>query len=243
MPILGILGTIWGLASVFTFGWSVYDIISTGEWRDWSLFDWIVNIGFQLFLLWPIFKGVKAAGTAVSAAGGTLSRLLEKVPLLGKIATWIWAIKTAFKTFYDLYLMKWFTKGGILYELGNAARGLLNLVRKHPILFVALMLLSSVADGVFSHIYQLWGDLTMRAANAAFEAVSAAMDRNGYTNPIYEAIDILSGSKSTLPACFTAIWGAVGASECIGMIITTFQYIALLKSMQLGYRLYGKNGV
>lgn len=242
MPI-GVLGLAFGLLSLVGFGVSLEQIIATGSWRDWTMFDWIVNIGLQLFLLFPIFKLVKLVGTTAALSAGWLARLASKIPLIGTIATWLWAGKTALKTFYELYMMKWFTKGGIFFELGSLAGFFLKLFKKHPILVFALVLLSSLADGVFSGIYQLWGDISIRAANAAFEAISKMMSEGGYGDPISETVAILSGSKSSLPPCFTSIWGAVGASECFGLVITTFQYMALLSSIRVGYRLYGKSGV
>ena len=70
--------------------------------------------------------------------------------------------------------------------------------------------------------------------------VSNALREGGYGNPISDSIAIMTGAKSSLPPCFTAIWGAVGASQCIGLIVTTFQYLALLSALRTGYRLYGK---
>lgn len=243
MPIMAVLGSLVGILGFVGFTVSVGQVIATGEWRDWSLFDWIVNIGFMVFMLYPIAQVGTLTGKLVAFVGGSLVKLLSKVPLLSKIVDWLWAIKTAFKTFFDIYLMKWFVKGGIFYEIAHGVQTLLKFFTKHPILLFALMLMSSLAEGVASGLFQLWGDLSLRAANAAFEAVSRAMNDRGYGDPISESIAVLSGAKSTLPPCFTAIWGAVGASECIGLVVTTFQYLALFASLRVGYRLYGKNGV
>lgn len=243
MPIMAVLGGLVGILGFVGFTVSMGQVIASGEWRDWSLFDWILNIGFMVFMLYPIAQAGTITARLIAFIGGNLARLLSKVPLLSKIVDWLWAIKTAFKTFFDIYLMKWFVKGGIFYEIGNGVKTLLQFFTKHPILFFAMMLFSSLADGVASGLFQLWGDLSLRAANAAFEAVSKAMNDRGYGDPISESIAILNGSKSTLPPCFTAVWGAVGASECVGLVVTTFQYLALFASLRVGYRLYGKNGV
>ena len=243
MPIMAVLGGLVGILGFVGFTVSMGQVIVSGEWRDWSVFDWIVNIGFMLFMLYPIAQAGTLTARIVAFLGGTVARLLSRLPVLSKLVDWIWAIKTAFKTFYDIYLMKWFVKGGIFYEIGAGVQTLLKFFTKHPILLFAMMLFSSLADGVASGLFQLWGDLSLRASSAAFEAVSQAMQDRGYGDPISESIAILNGSKSNLPPCFTAIWGAVGASQCIGLVVTTFQYLALFASLRVGYRLYGKNGV
>lgn len=239
MGILGILGGALGLASVF---YSVGDIITSGSWRDWNLFDWIVNIGLSVLSLFPFVSTLPILGRLSALGFGWIGKLLAKLPLIGKIASWFWALKTGLKVFFDMYLMKWFIKGGWLYNLGKAVAQLVGQLRKPWVLF-GVLLLSSLADGIFARIFQLWGDISLRAANAAFEMVSNALREGGYGNPISDSIAIMTGAKSSLPPCFTAIWGAVGASQCIGLIVTTFQYLALLSALRTGYRLYGKNGV
>ena len=67
--------------------------------------------------------------------------------------------------------------------------------------------------------------------SVAYDRVGAIMDDAGYGDPIGDAVMILRGAKETLPPCFTAVWGLVGASECIGLIITTFQYMFLLAAL------------
>lgn len=243
MPIMAVLGGLVGILGFVGFTVSMGQVIASGEWRDWSLFDWIMNIGFAVFMLYPIAQTGTLVAKLAAFVGGTVVKLLSKVPLLSKLVEWIWAIKTALRVLYDAFFIKLFQKGGWFYEIGRGVKTLIGFFTKHPILFFALMLFSSLADGVASGLFQLWGDLSLRAANAAFEAVSQAMSDRGYGNPISESIAILNGSKSTLPPCFTAIWGAVGASECIGLVVTTFQYLALFASLRVGYRLYGKNGV
>lgn len=237
--ILGILGGVLGLGSLF---YSVGDILATGSWRDWGFFDWVVNVGLSVLSLYPFVSIMPLIGKIGALGFGWIGKLLAKMPLIGKIATWIWALKTGLKVFFDMYLMKWFVKGGWLYNIGKAVAQLVGQLRKPWVLF-GVLLLSSLADGIFSRIFQLWGDISLRAANAAFEMVSNALREGGYGNPISESIAIMTGAKSSLPPCFTAIWGAVGASQCIGLIVTTFQYLALLSALRTGYKLYGKNGV
>lgn len=239
---LGVLGIIGGIAGGLSFVYSLGDILASGAWKDWSLWQWIANIGQLLFCIFPFVSSIPMLGRVGAVVGGILAKLLAKIPLVGSIASWIWAGWHAVKVFFNLYLMKWFVKGGWLYEMGKAVAKLVQYCRKPWVLF-GLLLLSTFSDGILTRVFQLWGDLTMRAGSAAFEAVSRMMSEGGYGNPISESIAILTGAKSTLPPCFTAIWGAVGASQCIGLIVTTFQYIMLLSALRQGYKLYGKNGV
>ena len=61
MPVLALLGIVSGIVVA---GFSITDIITTGAWKDWSWFDWIVNIGFILLSLSPLigasFNALKA---------------------------------------------------------------------------------------------------------------------------------------------------------------------------------------
>lgn len=239
---LGILGLIGGIAGGLSFVYSLGDIMVSGAWKDWSLWQWVANIGQLIFCLFPFVSTLPLIGRLAAVSAGWIAKLLAKMPLLGKLVAWFWALKTGFKTFFDIYLMKWFVKGGWLFNMGKALAKLVEYCRKPWVLF-GMLLLSTFSDGILTRLFQLWGDITMRAANAAFEAVSRMMSQGGYGNPISESIAILTGAKSTLPPCFTAVWGAVGASQCIGLIVTTFQYLMLLSALRQGYKVYGKNGV
>lgn len=239
---LGILGLVGAVAGGISFVYSFGDIMVSGAWKDWSLWQWVANIGQLLFCLFPFVSQIPMIGRLAAIAVGWIAKLLSKLPLLGKLVTWIWALKTAFKTFFDLYLMKWFVKGGWLFNIGQGLAKLVQYMRKPWVLF-GMLLLSTFSDGILTRLFQLWGDITMRAANAAFEAVTKMMSEGGYGDPISQSIAILTGAKSTLPPCFTAMWGAIGASQCIGLIVTTFQYLMLLSALRQGYKVYGKNGV
>lgn len=239
---LGVLGLVGAVAGGISFVYSFGDIMVSGAWKDWSLWQWVANIGQLLFCLFPFVSQFPMIGRLAAIAVGWIAKLLSKLPLLGKLVTWIWALKTAFKTFFDLYLMKWFVKGGWLFNIGQGLAKLVQYMRKPWVLF-GMLLLSTFSDGILTRLFQLWGDITMRAANAAFEAVTKMMSEGGYGDPISQSIAILTGAKSTLPPCFTAMWGAIGASQCIGLIVTTFQYLMLLSALRQGYKVYGKNGV
>lgn len=239
---LGILGLVGAVAGGISFVYSFGDIMVSGAWKDWSLWQWVANIGQLLFCLFPFVSQFPMIGRLAAIAVGWIAKLLSKLPLLGKLVTWIWALKTAFKSFFDLYLMKWFVKGGWLFNIGQGLAKLVQYMRKPWVLF-GMLLLSTFSDGILTRLFQLWGDITMRAANAAFEAVTKMMSEGGYGDPISQSIAILTGAKSTLPPCFTAMWGAIGASQCIGLIVTTFQYLMLLSALRQGYKVYGKNGV
>lgn len=239
---LGILGLVGAVAGGISFVYSFGDIMVSGAWKDWSLWQWVANIGQLLFCLFPFVSQFPMIGRLAAISIGWIAKLLSKLPLLGKLVAWIWALKTAFKTFFDLYLMKWFVKGGWLFNIGQGLAKLVQYMRKPWVLF-GMLLLSTFSDGILTRLFQLWGDITMRAANAAFEAVTKMMSEGGYGDPISQSIAILTGAKSTLPPCFTAMWGAIGASQCIGLIVTTFQYLMLLSALRQGYKVYGKNGV
>ena len=117
-------------------------------WRDWNLFDWIVNIGLSVLALFPFVSTMPILGRICALGFGWIGKLLAKLPLIGKIASWLWALKTGLKVFFDMYLMKWFIKGGWLYNLGKAVAQLVGQLRKPWVLFTVL-LLSSLADGIF----------------------------------------------------------------------------------------------
>lgn len=221
-------------------GYSIYDIVSTGAWKSWGVLDWLANIGFTLLALNPIYKALKASVLVKSAVGGGLMAKLTKVPLIGSLCVWVWEITSGFRMMIYKMLHPLLRKGGFLYELGRTSKGFVTTLTKRPWLIAAMFFASSMVDGIFQRIYQLWGDLTMRAANVMFEQVGKIMQDKGFGNPISEAISILDGSRSTLPPCFTAVWGTVGASECIGLIITTFQYLFLIAALRQGYKIYGR---
>ena len=215
---LGLLGLLGGVAGFIGFSYSLADIVVSGAWRDWSLWQWVANIGQLLFCLLPFVNSIPMVGTLVAGLGGWIARLLSHLPLLGKLVTWIWSIKTALRVFWEMYLMRWFVKGGWLFNIGKAVAKLVQYCRKPWVLF-GMLLLSTLSDGIFTRLFQLWGDISLRAANAAFEAVSHAMSEGGYGNPISESIAILTGAKSSLPPCFTAIWGLWGLLLVSGLLL------------------------
>lgn len=235
--ILGALGAITAVLTIVTLGYNIYDIISTGSWQDWTLFDWICNIGLSALCIFPFFSAFRGATAAASVARGGILARLAYMPVIGHIYSLIWGIWHGLRIGIGYLVAPFFAAGGFLNKLGISF-ATLGLIIKKPWVLMGLMLLSLTADGIFRNFYQLWGDLSLRAASVALDRVSAIMSDNGYGDPIGSAVAIMRGSKEVLPSCFTAVWGLVGASECIGLIITTFQYMFLLSALLKGFRVY-----
>lgn len=238
MPVLATLGIILGIVVT---GYSITDIITTGAWRDWDWFDWLVNIGLVVIGLLPLIGGAFNALKALLVGGAfTAGKLAAMGGILGAIGSWIWAVKTAIKVAWTVMKSHWFAKGTFLYNIGWYMGKIIQYLRKPWVLF-GVLAASTMADGIGQRIYQLWGRLTMKAVDIAVSTFEGFASEQGL-NPIGDAIAIINDSKSSLPECFTAIWGAVGADVCIGLIISTFQYIMLYRAIREGYRLYGKFG-
>lgn len=238
MPVLAALGIILG---VVVTSYSITDIITTGAWKDWSWFDWIVNIGLVILGFAPLLGAAFNALRAILVGGAfTAGKLATMGGLIGKIATWIWAIKTAFSTWWAVCRKLLFAKGSFLYNVAWYMGRIVAYLKKPYVLF-GVLFVSTLADGIGQRIYQIWGRLSMKAVDIAISTFQSFADEQGL-NPVSQAVAIINDSKSSLPECFTAIWGAVGADVCIGLIISTFQYIMLYKAIREGYRLYGKFG-
>ena len=118
--------------------------------------------------------------------------------------------------------MKWFVKGGWLYNIGRAVAQLVML--RKPWVF-GVLLLSSLADGIFSRVFQIWGDISLRAANVAFEMVSRAMSEGGYGNPISDSIpDRCEVKSSSMLYCY------LGCCWCFRVIGITTSVLAFCPS-------------
>lgn len=234
--ILGVIGTVAGVATV---GNALINIISTGAWKSWGIGDWLFNIVCCVLAIWPFystFKGAAAVGTAVG--GGILGKLIG-IPVLGKIVGWVYGVYVIMKEAILLLINPFMTKGGFLWKIGQAIEKIGRGMMKHPWIAFGLLLSSQMFDGLMREIFQVYGDMSMRAASFMYENLSHIMSDKRYGDPISDAIAILDGSRSTLPPCFTAIWGAVGATECIGLIITTFQYLFLYAALVKGFKVAG----
>lgn len=238
---IGVLGTIVSVLTIVSLGYNIYDIISSGSWHDWTLFDWVCNIGLSALCLFPFFSAFRGASTAAAVARGGILAKLESLPILGKIFTWVWAIWHATRIGIGYILAPLFASGGFFNKMGIGL-ATLGLIIKKPWVLAGLFFLSMTADGIFRNFYQLWGELSLRATSVALDRISAIMSQNGYGDPIGSSIAIMRGAKEVLPPCFTAVWGLVGASECIGLIISTFQYMFLLAALLKGFRVYKTYG-
>lgn len=240
--VMAALGVLMTVTTVLGLGYSIYDIISTGSWREWGIFDWIMNIGLVAMSVWlhlPLLRNATAASTV--ARGGIFAKL-EAIPFLGKIFTLVWAIYHGFRVGIGYLIAPLFRKGGFFEKWGNVAATFGRIIKKHPWVLAGILFLSSFADGIFRHLYQLWGDASLKAASIAYDRVGAIMSEDGYGDPVGNAVAIIRGAKEVLPPCFTQVWGLVGASDCWGMIMMTFQYMFLLAALLKGYRLYERYG-
>ena len=227
--------TVLGLVSA---GVGIYDAISTGSWREWGVLDWLFNIAVCTLSIFPFFTAFRSASAASAVTRGGILARLENVPFIGKIVTWIWAITTTFKTIWSVVMAPLFREGGFLYKFGKAITSN-GKILKHPWVLFGLLLGSTFFDGILKTIFQGWNHLAMKAANLSFEVIGDIMDEDGI-DPIHDITVILVEGKSNLPECFTAIWGAVGAGDCFGLIMTTFQYAFLVTALRNGFRLYGR---
>lgn len=238
MPVLAALGL---LLSVVGVGYSVYDIISTGSWESWGFFDWVVNIGLILLAAFPLLGGVFTTLKGILVATGAGVGFFAKFAIVTKLVDWLWAIKTALKTSWVFAAAHWFSRGGFLWSIGRAMGTILRLLKK-PWVLGGVLFASTMADGIGQRIYQLWGQASLKAFDVMLSTFENFASESGIGNPVVEAANIIRGSKSALPECFTAIWGAVEADVCIGLVISTFQYCILLSAIAQGYRLYGRYG-
>ena len=238
--IWGILGLVATVATVATSGRALVDIISTGAWKNWGIGDWLFAIVSALLVIWPFFSVFKATAATATAIGGGIMGRLVAIPIVGKIAGWCYGVYIILREAVYLILNPFFVKGGWLFKVGQAFEKIGKGMMNHPWIAFALLVCSQMFDGILTRIFQMYGDMSMRAASFMYENLSRIMTDGHYGNPVSDAIAILDGSRSTLPPCFTAIWGAVGASECIGLIITTFNYLFIYAALWKGFKVYGK---
>lgn len=239
--IWGVLGIAAAVALVVATGVDVYQVISSGEYKNWSLYDWIVNIGLAALSFFPFLSSFGALSKFGALLGGALWRFGSRIPVIRDILANMSVVQLYRAKGAAAAASSVWGKGKFMDKFGRGLKMFKDFFVKHPWLSMGLVLLSAQSDGLFSHLFQMWGDISLRAAEVAFDKVSEMMSDKGYGNPVSEAVAIIDGSKGSLPECFTAIWGAVGASECIGLIITTFQYLFLLSSITMGFKLYGGN--
>lgn len=238
MPILAALGIVF---PIIITAYGITDVIVTGAWKNWDWFDWIVNIGLVFLGFSPLLTAAFKALQALLVGGAfTAGKLATMGGVLGKIGTWIWAGYTSIKTIWQAMKITLFAKGSFLYNVAWYMGKIIKYLRKPYVIF-GVLFASTLADGIGQRIYQIWGDLSLKAVDVAMSTFERFADEQGL-HPIEESIAIIRGAKSSLPECFSAIWGAVGADVCIGLIISTFQYIMLYRAIREGYRLYGKFG-
>ena len=138
--IWGVLGAIAAIFTTVGLGYSVYDIISTGAWHDWNLFDWIVNIGLCALSIFPFFSAFRGATTAAAVARGGILAKLESLPLIGKVVTWVWAIYISIKEFLRLAVAPFFARGGFLFKMGTAFAIIARMAKKPWVLAGLLFL-------------------------------------------------------------------------------------------------------
>lgn len=216
-------------------GYSVYDIISSGSYQNWSIWDWLFNIGTTLFGFYPFLSGVKVASVAKVGLFTRILNWLENIPFVGKFFGVLFTIKNLFVKTYDNIFGKLLAKGGFLFEGGKALSALAKLV-KHPILLFGLIASSSLFDGILQTIFRLLGNLTLKLADTMWKAISTS----GVENPSGDIAQVVTQSAQGLPPCVTAMWGACGASVCVGMVLATLEYILLLNAIAKGYYFYSR---
>lgn len=236
MPILAILGTI---LSVGITGYSVFDIVSSGEWRSWGFLDWVINIFFLILSIFPLVGGIFAFIPKLATIGGVVSGYLSKLGVVGVLLGKIYSKFRWFKEHTEYLWAALTRKGGFLWGVARSMGKMLKYL-KNPWVVLGLLITSSFSPGLMRRIYQIWGEISMNVAEIALDTVMGLVSDSGYGNPITEALNIISGAKEVLPSCFTAIWGAVEADLCFGMIVSTFHFLFLYNSISNGYRLYGK---
>ena len=215
--IWGILGAAVAVISLTSGAYTIYDILTTGAYKNWSIGDWLWNIAYLLLMLNPFFDVFGGLAKTVVAIAGGLGRLLMKVPLLGTLVSLVHSIYLGFKTAWEVWGLRLFAKGGWLYNFGKGVASLGRGIIKHPWLMFGLIFSTTIFDGVLKRIYQLWGDLSLRALNFAYERVGEIMTDKGYDDPIGQAVAILDQSQNSLPPCFTSIWGLSERLNALGL--------------------------
>lgn len=237
---LAVLGLLANVALVVTAGVGFYNAATSGSWRDWGILEWVVNIANMCFMIFPFFNVFGAFSKGAMAVGGGLVKLLSKVPLIGRVATYVREVAYNLRTWSNKVVPGLFAEGGFLTNFGRRFSKLADLALKHPYIAAGLIFASSTFDGIVQRMFQAWGDLSLKAANFAYERLGQIMSEDGYGDPVTQAVDMMNTSSTALPTCFVDIWGAVGASECIGLIVTTFEYMFLLSALLRGYKVYNK---
>lgn len=235
--VLGLLANIGLVVSGFV---GFYNAATSGSWHNWGILEWLGNIANMCFMLFPIYNVFGAAAKGVMAVGGGLVKLLEKIPLVGRMTTYVRETAYILKMWANKVVPGLFANDGFLTKFGKRWSKLADLALKHPYIAAGLIFASSTFDGIVQRMFQAWGDLSLKAANYAYERLGKIMSEEGYGDPVTQAVDMMNTSSSALPTCFVDIWGAVGASECIGLIITTFEYMFLLSALLRGYKVYSK---
>lgn len=238
MP-LAILGVILSAVSVVSVVGGVAHAFASGTWKDWGVLEWLANVVALCLAFLPYFNVFKWGWTSVVAIGGGAMRLLSRIPLLGTIVGYLHSFWILLSTFVWYLGRAFYTKGSWLYNFGSRMADFARFIGKHPWIVFGLMFASTMFDNIIRHIFQMWGDLSLKAANFAYERLSSIMSSGGYGDPVTEAANMLDSASNSLPYCFTAIWGAVGASECIGLIIMTFQYIVLVYALSKSFAVAG----
>lgn len=237
---LAVLGVLANVALVVSAGVGFYNAATSGSWHNWGILEWVANIANMCFMIFPFFNVFSAFAKGAMAVGGGLASLLSKVPLIGRVATYVRETAYILRMWANKVLPGLFAEGGFLTNFGKRFSKLADLALKHPYIAAGLIFASSTFDGIVQRMFQAWGDLSLKAANFAYERLGKIMSDDGYGDPVTQAVDMMNTSSSALPTCFVDIWGAVGASECIGLIITTFEYMFLLSALLRGYKVYSK---
>lgn len=238
MP-FAILGVVLSALSVVSVVGGMAHAFASGTWKDWGVLEWLANIGCICVALLPYLNVFKLGWASVAAIGGGAIKLLSKVPLLGKLAMYVAWTFDGLRKYWYLTAAVLFTKGSWLHRFGNRMADFARFLGKHPWIVFGMMFASTMFDNIIRHIFQMWGDLSLKAADFAYERLSSIMSSGGYGDPVTEAANMLDSASNSLPYCFTAIWGAVGASECIGLIIMTFQYIVLVYALSKSFAVAG----
>ena len=160
---MGAVGALLAIGFALAGGYSVYDIISTGSWHDWTVKDWLWNIFMIGASFFPWIKG-----GAITAVGGTtlVGKILAKVGFLRVIAEYLSIIKNGSKLLSWAINYKFFAKDSLLWRVGSIMWSILKFARK-PCVLAGLLVASASFRGITRRLYELYGDVALWFANRA----------------------------------------------------------------------------
>lgn len=224
---------LFGGATLFSIG----STIASGDWKNWGVLDWLGNIGLTIMCLFPILSTLRTAAVAGSLQIGSVLGKLSTLPLIGGLFSKLYELVELAKPTYTGLMGKIFSKGGFFDRLGKEG-GVLGKIKKHPWVTAGLLVSSTMFDSVLGNVFELWGNLSLKAGDKLWGVIDKLTTSMGSGNPMGELASVITSGKANLPPCVIQVWGALDSSTLIGMVITTLQYMFIVVAIRNGLSHY-----